>query len=359
MEKYSGKAIPEGYMRIGEMAKKAGITVRTLSYYDKEGLLPTLTKSEGGYRLYTDKDMVKLIQILMMKQLGLPLSEIKKRITQLDTPEDVRKMLTEQAAQVRNKIGILTESLDAMEALNTEIAQMETVNFKKYADILLNLQVKNESYRMIKHFDDEILDMFRERIGWEKTALIAATLHDLYKDAVELVKRAVPPENEKGQAFAKQLWETLIELSDGDIDMMFKLQELMDKASSIEDDNNEERMSIRHYMNQALEGYHISICIGTDKTAALLNYGMYSHNKAYMLYKEGAAPESEEAQKFIKTFWETMLELTNGNIDIITQLSEYAKKMESQSEKIAISRRFTEAALEIYFSNQGKGSKGD
>ena len=54
MNKY--KAIPDGYMTVGEVAKKMDITVRTLQHYDKEGLLSPSAMSEGGRRLYTDKD---------------------------------------------------------------------------------------------------------------------------------------------------------------------------------------------------------------------------------------------------------------------------------------------------------------
>lgn len=53
MAKY--RAIPDGYMTVGEVAKKIGTTVRTLQYYDKEGLLSPSAESDGGRRLYTDK----------------------------------------------------------------------------------------------------------------------------------------------------------------------------------------------------------------------------------------------------------------------------------------------------------------
>ena len=52
------KAIPENFMTVGELAKKMGTTVRTLQYYDKEGLLSPTTESEGGRRLYTHKRCV-------------------------------------------------------------------------------------------------------------------------------------------------------------------------------------------------------------------------------------------------------------------------------------------------------------
>ena len=52
------KAIPQGYMTVGEVAKKMDITVRTLQHYDREGLLSPSSMSEGGRRLYTDKDFI-------------------------------------------------------------------------------------------------------------------------------------------------------------------------------------------------------------------------------------------------------------------------------------------------------------
>ncbi len=99
MENY--RAIPKEYMKVGELAKKAGVTVRTLQYYDKEGLLSPSAESEGGYRLYTDKDLVKLLQILMMKRLGFTISEIKKRIIAMDTTAEVIDVLTEHATNIR------------------------------------------------------------------------------------------------------------------------------------------------------------------------------------------------------------------------------------------------------------------
>jgi len=373
MEKY--RAIPEGYMRVGEIAKKAGVTVRTLQYYDKEGLLSPSAESEGGFRLYTDKDMVKLIQILMMKQLGFPLSEIKKRLTQLDTPDDVIRMLTEQSAQVRNKIDALTESLDAMEALSAEIAQMETVNFKKYADILLNLQMKNESYRMIKHFDDDALDIFRERIGHEKAALMAATLNDLYNHVVELLAEGIRPESEKGQTFAGVFWETLVDLSGGDIALMLKISEQMEKASSFEKTNSEERMAARHFMNRALEVFHSNQMrkhnnyekidmskehISYEETASMMDILFDLYQEAASLLAENSLPESKNGQIFARKLWETLMKFSDGEIDNIHKISQQMEEASSPNKEDsgherAVVRNFMKQVLEIYHNNQHEG----
>ena len=87
------KAIPQGYMTVGEVAKKMNVSVRTLQYYDKEGLFTPSAESEGGRRLYTDKDMIQLHQILSLKHLGFSLGDIKNRLISLDTPDEVARVL--------------------------------------------------------------------------------------------------------------------------------------------------------------------------------------------------------------------------------------------------------------------------
>ena len=102
MAKY--RAIPAGFMTIGEVAKKMGVTVRTLQYYDKEKLLSPSAESEGGRRLYTDKDLIILHQIMSLKSLGFSLDDIKQRLTFLETPADVANALAEQADVIRKQI---------------------------------------------------------------------------------------------------------------------------------------------------------------------------------------------------------------------------------------------------------------
>ena len=161
------RTIPEGVMTVGEVAKKMGVTVRTLQYYDKEGLLIPSGESEGGRRLYTNKDLITLHQIISLKSLGFSLHDIKQRLVCLETPADVANALTEQADDIRKKIEQLQASLTAIEQLKTEVLQMQTVNFKKYADIIVNLQMKNDSYFLIKRFDDDILDYIRNQFDKE------------------------------------------------------------------------------------------------------------------------------------------------------------------------------------------------
>ncbi len=223
MEKH--KAIPEGYMTVGEVGRKMGVTVRTLQYYDKEGLLSPSSESEGGRRLYTAKDVIKLYQILSLKHLGFSLDNIKNRLISLDSPADVAGALTEQADDIRKKLEDLSESLKDIEKLRAEVLQMQSVDFKKYADIIVNLQMKNEFYWLIKHFDDKTLDHFRNRFDMDSGHALMEKFTRLQDEAIRLQKDGVPPESEKGQNFAKEFWEMLMDFTGGDMSMLPKLME--------------------------------------------------------------------------------------------------------------------------------------
>ena len=252
MAKYS--AIPQGFMRVGEVAKKMGVTVRTLQYYDKEGLLSPSAESEGGRRLYTDKDLITLHQIISLKSLGFSLDDIKERLISLETPADVANALTEQADDIRQKIEQLQASLSAIEQLKAEVLQMQTVNFKKYADIIVNLQMKNDSYYLIKRFDDDTLDHIRSQFDKESGLDFMDRFNRLSDEIVQLQKENVPPESEKCQQVVKEYWGLIMEFTNGDMSMLPKLMEVgnIDTATNAWE---ERQKIVNDYLEPALQVY--------------------------------------------------------------------------------------------------------
>ena len=248
------RAIPLGFMTVGEAAKKIGVTVRTLQYYDKEGLLSPSAESEGGRRLYTDKDLVMLHQIVSLKSLGFSLDDIKGRLISLETPTDVAAALTEQADSIREKIEQLTASLTAIEQLKEEVLQMQTVNFKKYADIIVNLQMKNNSYYLIKRFDDDTLDHIRNRFDKESGLNFIDKFNRLSDEIIELQKAGVSPESEKCQRIVKEYWGLITEFTNGDMSMLPKLMEIgnIDTAANAWE---ERQKIVNGYLEPALQIY--------------------------------------------------------------------------------------------------------
>ena len=222
----NNKAIPRGFMTVGEVAKKMGVTVRALQYYDREGLLSPSAESEGGRRLYGDKDLVKLHQILSMKYLGFSLDEIKNRLISLDTPAEVADALAEQAAALREKLRAISETLTATEALRAEVLKMQTVDFKKYADIVVNLQMKNDYYWLIKHFDERTLDHLRTRFDKDSGTAMISTFNRLQDEALRLQKSGYAPDSAEAQALAREFWAMVTEFTEGNTDMLGRLTEI-------------------------------------------------------------------------------------------------------------------------------------
>lgn len=252
MAKY--RAIPEGFMTVGEAARKMGVTVRTLQYYDKEGLLSPSAESEGGRRLYTNKDMVMLHQILSLKSLGFSLEDIKQRLISLETPDDVARALTNQANDIRQKIEQLTASLTTIEQLKAEVLQMQTVNFKKYADIIVNLQMKNDSYYLIKQFDDDTLDHIRSQFDKESGLAFMNRFNCLSDEIVQLKEENVPPESERCQQAAKAYWDLITEFTKGDMSMLPKLMEIESNYPEADPGEGKQKI-VNDYMMPALQIY--------------------------------------------------------------------------------------------------------
>ena len=81
-------------MTVNEVSKLTGVSIRTLQYYDKIGLLKPAEYTESGYRLYDDAALEKLQQILLFRELEFPLKDIKDIITRSDF--DKTKALDQQ-----------------------------------------------------------------------------------------------------------------------------------------------------------------------------------------------------------------------------------------------------------------------
>ena len=76
--------LSDGYLRIGDMAKQFGVTLRTLRFYEDKGLLTP--KREGSTRLYSNRDVTRLKLIMLGRKVGFSLREVKQ-IMDLYDPE--------------------------------------------------------------------------------------------------------------------------------------------------------------------------------------------------------------------------------------------------------------------------------
>jgi ubiquinone/menaquinone biosynthesis C-methylase UbiE len=88
-------------LKIGEFAKRSGVTVKTLLHYDKIGLLKPSEKTDAGYRIYCEEDFLKLQQITTLKFIGLPLNEISHIL--YESGENLENMISIQKKALEEK----------------------------------------------------------------------------------------------------------------------------------------------------------------------------------------------------------------------------------------------------------------
>jgi len=73
-----------GLMQIGQVAERTGLSLRTIRWYEEEGLVGPTTRTGGGFRLYSEQDVARLEVIKQMKPLGFSLEEMRQLLTLLD-----------------------------------------------------------------------------------------------------------------------------------------------------------------------------------------------------------------------------------------------------------------------------------
>ncbi|WP_159055930.1 MerR family transcriptional regulator, partial [Thermobifida fusca] len=71
-------------MQIGEVAERTGLSLRTIRYYGEVGLVVPSARSKGGFRLYTESDVARLLLIKQMKPLGFSLEQTRDLLGVLD-----------------------------------------------------------------------------------------------------------------------------------------------------------------------------------------------------------------------------------------------------------------------------------
>ena len=99
---------------VGELAKLTGVTVRALHHYDEIGLVkPSEERSAAGYRLYTDADVHRLQQVLLFRELGLPLEEIASAIDEVTGRDELLRQHRKALAAKRDRLDAMLAAVDA------------------------------------------------------------------------------------------------------------------------------------------------------------------------------------------------------------------------------------------------------
>ena len=105
----------ERYLQIGEVAEQLGLTPRTLRYYEEIGLLEPPSRMEGGFRLYSAADIIRLENIVQLKRLlGFSLAEIKQVVEAMESLKLLRQE-SKLASDLETKRDTLQKALVILE----------------------------------------------------------------------------------------------------------------------------------------------------------------------------------------------------------------------------------------------------
>jgi DNA-binding transcriptional MerR regulator len=187
-------------LKVGELAKRTGLTIRTLHHYDEIGLLKPSHRTDTGYRLYTAADVGRLMQIVSLRQLGFSLEEVKGCLDRPGfSPLEVIQM---HASRLREQIELERQLCERLEAVAAWCRTTGEVSAEMFLQAI-------ESMIMIEqYYTPEQMEQFRHRAaapgGKEETEKGTADWAELIADYTAEMRAGTDPADPKAQALEQR-----------------------------------------------------------------------------------------------------------------------------------------------------------
>ena len=214
-----------------EFAKRAGVTIRALHHYDRLGMLKPSGRTSAGYRVYSDRDFARLEQIVALKFIGFPLSQIRELLHHKDP---------DLCATLRHQRQILAEKRDHLDRAVRAIENAEKVvatrggepDWEPFRKVIEVIQMQTRKDWMKKYYTEDQLANLRQRWSPEVQAESERGWAALARDTERAIARGADPASETGLQLAARRQELLALFTGGDPGMEQNLQRLYaDKAN--------------------------------------------------------------------------------------------------------------------------------
>lgn len=196
---------------VGELAQRSGLTVRALHHYEKLGLLRPSARSEAGYRLYSEADVLRLHRLLALRETGLALKDIGPLLDSENPP--LREVLARQIAALQTQMQQQQQLLDALQHVARQ-AQAPASALSPSQELIEHLLFAMSIMRMQhKYFSPEDLDALARRkadMGEEQLLAAEAEWPDLIRSVQLEMQRATPPGSPRVLALALR-WQALVQ----------------------------------------------------------------------------------------------------------------------------------------------------
>ena len=144
-------------MKVGELTKRTGLTVRTLHHYDEIGLLAPAERTSSGHRLYGETELRRLQEIVSLKSVGLPLKEIKEYLLRDEASLD--RVLELQVERINQQIAGRKRLLALIQGLRQRLRAPNGVTLEELTRTI-EVTMKYEKY-----YTPEQLEQLEEHAG--------------------------------------------------------------------------------------------------------------------------------------------------------------------------------------------------
>ena len=178
--------------KIGELAKRSGITVRTLHHYHQIGLLTPSEFTKAGHRLYTKMDLIKLQQIISLKHMGLSLDEIHNF---LENPgSNLMLVVHTRLESINEQIKLKIRLRDELEQLQTLLLSNQGIGVDQLLNILEAIRKNGRSYLTPELI--EKLKTFKTRPTEEQKSRLSEKLSLVEEAQMQALKKMVLKERQ-------------------------------------------------------------------------------------------------------------------------------------------------------------------
>ncbi|QQJ95683.1 MerR family transcriptional regulator [Burkholderia ambifaria] len=211
-------------LKVGELAKRSGLTVRTLHHYHAIGLLTPSARADNGYRLYDRHDIARLHQIQALRRFGLSLAEIGDHLNQPGTTPLV-DLISKQIALLDRQ---LAQTAQLRERLVSLHAQLAAGTEPELADWLTTLELMTV---YDKYFSEEELARMPM---YQKSQAGDAEWISLIGEVRALHDAGVPPEDERVRALAARWMALLVRDTNNDPRLLAKLNLMHEREPAMQ-----------------------------------------------------------------------------------------------------------------------------
>ncbi len=246
----------ERLFTVGELAHKAGVTVRTLQYYDKCGLLIP-EYSEGGRRMYNRRDVMRLQQILYLKSFGFSLEEIRDRLLLAESAAEFERILTRQRQGLLEQISHLQQVAEAMNEVISDIKASGDIEIDKFVAIMALMRQGNPHSFILRYFTNDQVKHLVNRFddGDDTAADVTGEYQSIFAEMMELYRQGADPAGPEGQDMASRWWRMVSTFTNGDSALLGTLVSAGMDVDNWPDEANEFKQATKMFLERALEVY--------------------------------------------------------------------------------------------------------